>query len=45
MIKKYNSISARLLAKKHKLRLKNIPSKTNKITIKDVKKKQLKKKN
>ena len=37
MIKKYNSISAKLLAKKYKLRLKNIPSKNNKVTIKDVK--------
>ena len=37
MRKIYNSISAKLLAKKHKLRLKNIHSKTNKVTIKDVK--------
>ena len=37
MKKVYNSISAKLLAKKYKLYLKNIHSKTNKVTIKDVK--------
>ena len=39
MLKKYNSITAKRLAKKYKLKLRNIKShrKDNKITIKDVK--------
>ncbi len=36
-MRKYNSISARLLARKYKLRLRDIRSKTTRVTIKDVK--------